>query len=75
MSSYIGNQLLKALWSDVDWPFLKIVIGDPSLPSPLQGLSVSLLSDVWIAVELNLSELPHLPSNIISPSTGYTFLI
>mgnify|MGYP003638739960 CR=1 FL=1 len=68
----MGNQLLKAL--DSACPFLKIVIGEPFVPSELQGLCVSLLSEVCTAVELKRSELPHLPSKIISPSTGYKFL-
>ena len=67
--------MLKFGKSTCDWPFLIIVIGFPSLPSVLQGLSTFLFSSDCFAVEPNLIEFPNLPSIITSPSFGNRFLI
>ena len=63
ISSVIGIQ--PSLDTLGDCPFLKIIIGSPSILLP-----VDQLLEVFLTVEPHLILLPHLPSCIISPSKG-----
>lgn len=59
------------MFFSLDCPLRIIVIGDPNSPWELHEL----FGNFWLVVEENLSDCPHLPSIIISPSSGNKFRI